>query len=246
MKRLKIILLTSIILYSVLINSNNVYAVGNVNLTCNKSKCTVDDEFIVNVNISNMSVATLTLKINIDTNKVQYVSGPQNSNYINGRVIYTWTDPSGGLSPKTSGTIASFKFKAKIAGTASFTVSGDFYDQNENAINPIFSGTNIIVEAKQVDNQSGNGGNNAGGDNSGTNNSGQTEVPSGGNNNTPSGGNSSNVANNEQNNENHNNSGNLNNNQSNTSTSSGGSNNTSNGNGNSSNYQGSTSLRKYK
>ena len=37
-----------------------------------------------------------------------------NSNFVNGRVIYTWTDQSGGLNPKTSGTIASFKFKAKI------------------------------------------------------------------------------------------------------------------------------------
>ena len=78
-----------------------------------------------------MSAATLTIKINVDTSKVEYVSGPGNSNFVNGRVIYTWTDPNGGLSPITSGTVATFKFKAKSAGTASFSVSGEFYDSNE-------------------------------------------------------------------------------------------------------------------
>lgn len=56
----------------------------------------------------------------------------------------------GGSNPKTSGTIASFKFKAKTTGTASFSVSGEFYDSNENSITPSFSGTSIVLEAKTV------------------------------------------------------------------------------------------------
>ena len=231
MKIIKIILLISIVIYAILVNFNNVYAVGNVNLTCNKSKCTVDEEFIISVNISNMSCASLTVKINIDSTKVEYISGPQNSNFVNGRIIYTWTDPSGGLSPKESGTIANFKLKAKTVGTASFTVGGDFYDQNENAINPVFSGTNVILEAKQVINQQENGENNA-------SNGGNIE-----NNNESSSESSNNITNNPPNNQNENSIGNINNNEQSAGAYVGDSNNTSNG--NSISYQGGISSRKY-
>lgn len=107
-----------------------------------------------------MSVATLTIRVSVDTNKVEYVSGPGNSNFVNGRVIYTWTDPNGGASPITSGTIATFKFKAKQTGTASFSVSGEFYDSNENVISPSFSGTSVSLQEKEATSPSGNTGNN--------------------------------------------------------------------------------------
>lgn len=242
MKKIKIIILIGIVIYSILANYNNVYAVGSVNLTSNKSKCTIDDEFIINVNISNMSCASLTVKINIDTTKVEYISGPQNSNFVNGRIIYTWTDPSGGLSPKEAGTIASFKFKAKIAGTASFSVSGDFYDQDENAINPSFSGTNVVLEAKPVVNQQENGGNNTGNEGTLENNNGQSVE----NNNESDSGSSNNVTNNLQNNQNENSGGNSNNNGQSAGTYVGGSNNTSNGNAGNSSNQGEINYRKFK
>ena len=188
MKKIKIIFLISIMLFAFFTEFDNVYAAGSVSLSSNKAKCTVDEEFIVNVNISGMSVATLTVKLNIDTSKVEYISGPQNSNFINGRVIYTWTDPSGGASPKTSGTIASFKFKAKTSGTAIFSVSGDFYDTNENVISPNFSGTNVVLEAKQAVSTGNNSDNNVGAS-TGTNSQQGTSLNTGaGNNNSSSGG----------------------------------------------------------
>ena len=149
-KKSKIILILSVILFIWSVNIGKVQATGSVSLSSNKSKCTVGEEFIINVNISGMSAVSLTVKLNVDTSKVEYVSGPQNSNFVNGRVIYTWTDSSGGSNPKTSGTIASFKFKAKISGTAAFLVSGEFYDVNENSINPSFSGTSVALEEKVV------------------------------------------------------------------------------------------------
>lgn len=241
MKKIKIIILISIILYAILVNFENVYATGSVNLTSNKLKCTVDDEFIVNVGISSMSCASLTVKINIDTTKVEYISGPQNSNFVNGRIIYTWTDPGGGLTPKTSGTIASFKFKAKTAGTASFTVSGDFYDQDEIAINPSFSGTNVILEAKQVENHEEPGGNNTGNNGSETNNN----LSSGGSSNQTNSSSSNNVTNNIANNQNENSGGGSNNQQS-TGTSSNVTNNSLNENAGNNSNKGTSSSRKYK
>lgn len=160
MKKIKIILLMSVLLLYFGLNFNKVEAAGGVTLTSNMSSAYIGDEFTVSVNVSGMSVATLTIKINVDTSKVDYVSGPGNSNFTNGRVIYTWTDPNGGASPITSGTIATFKFKAKQAGTASFSVSGEFYDSNENTITPSFSGTSVILQEKTVTPPSSDTGNN--------------------------------------------------------------------------------------
>lgn len=67
---------------------------AGISLKPSKSSVTVGEEFNVSVNLSGGSVATLTSRITIDTSKVEYVSGPSNTNFSNGRVIYTWTDPS--------------------------------------------------------------------------------------------------------------------------------------------------------
>ena len=116
---------------------------GSVTLSSNKTSVNVGENFTVSVNISNMSVATLTAIINVDTSKVDYVSvnyivAPGNSNFSGGRVICNWTDPGGGATPLTGGTIATFTFKSKVEGSANFSVSGDFYDSGENDIAPDF------------------------------------------------------------------------------------------------------------
>ena len=69
-------------------------AAGSIRLSSSKSNVTVGEEFNVSINLSGGSVATLTSRITIDTSKVEYVSGPTNTNFSNGRVIYTWTDPT--------------------------------------------------------------------------------------------------------------------------------------------------------
>lgn len=56
----------------------------------------------------------------------------------------------GGANPKTDGTIATFKVRAKTAGTASFSVSGDFYDPDENPVKPSFSGTSVTIKEKET------------------------------------------------------------------------------------------------
>lgn len=138
-----LIIISSVIMLFLL--SGNVQAAGTVSLASNKSNVYVGDEFTITVNLSGASVATLTTRVTVDTSKVDYISGPSNSNYSNGKVIYTWTDPNGGASPISSGTIATFKFRAKAKGTANFTVSGDFYDENENRVSPTFSGKSVTI-----------------------------------------------------------------------------------------------------
>lgn len=116
--------------------------------------------------------------------------------FLNGRAIYTWTDPTGGDNPKTGGTIVTFKFKAKATGKASFSVSGDFYSPDETNINPSFSGTSVTIQEKQTtppsNNNGGSGGNQGG--SSGGSSGGTTNKPSGGTTNKPSTGTNNNTS----------------------------------------------------
>ena len=123
---------------------------ASVSLNPSKTTVTVGDEFNISANLAGASVATLTTRISVDTSKVEYISGPANTNFSNGKVIYTWTDPTGGENPKTEGTIATFRFKAKATGTAGFSVSGNFYTPDETAVNPSFSGTSITIKEKET------------------------------------------------------------------------------------------------
>lgn len=202
MKKIKIFFIL-IIFILLLLWSKNVSAVGTISLSTSKSTVEVGEEFSISVNLSGASVATLTTRVTVDTSKVDYVSGPSNSSFVNGRAIYTWTDPTGGENPKTSGTIATFKFKAKQAGNASFSVNGDFYSSEEEKVNPSFLGAVVTIKEKEVtppSNEENNGnGNNSGGNtgagsgdgegNGNTNNSGgslggTTNKPTTGNNNS--------------------------------------------------------------
>lgn len=119
-------------------------------LSSSKSNLKVGEEFTISVNLSNASVASLTARVTVDTSKIQYVSGPANSNFVNGKAIYVWTDATGGSSPLTGGTIVSFKFKAIAAGTASFSVSGDFFGVDKTNLNPSFSGTSVNIQEEQT------------------------------------------------------------------------------------------------
>lgn len=140
-----------IIIFLIIIFINNiVYGAGSISLSASKSSVTVGEEFTISVNLSGESIASLTARIKVDTSKVEYISGPSNSNFNNGRVIYTWTDPNGGASPLTGGTIATFKFRAKSAGSSGFSIGGDFYTPNETVANLNFSGTTVNVKEKEV------------------------------------------------------------------------------------------------
>ena len=130
----------------IFIIKTHAYAVGSVSVSVDKTSLNIGDTVNVSINLSGASVATLTSRLTFDTQKLQYVSGPSNSNVVNGKVIYTWTDSNGGATPKTGGSIAIFKFKAIKEGTANFNVSGDFFSPEETAVNPSFSGASISIK----------------------------------------------------------------------------------------------------
>ncbi len=82
MKKIRIYLCI-IFFMIILLVSGKVKAAGTISLSASKSTVNVGDEFSVSVNLSGASVATLTSKVTVDTSKVEYVSGPSNSNFSN-------------------------------------------------------------------------------------------------------------------------------------------------------------------
>lgn len=178
-----------ILIYFILFS--RVEAAGTVSLSASKTSVNVGDTFNVSINLSGASIATLTARISFDTQKVSYVSGPNNSNFLGGRVIYTWTDSTGGSAPLTGGTIATFTFKAKEAGNVNFAVSGNFFTPDETSANPSFSGTTVNIKSTGGDTGGGtdgttgsSGGNTGGstGENTGGSSGGNIGGNQGGNN----------------------------------------------------------------
>lgn len=140
-------ILTFVILFILIIINIPIYSLAEDNLKINadKENINLNENFKIYVNIGNINVASYTLNIYFDTTKVEYVSGSDNTNVINNRIINIWYDETGGKNIKNNQEIAVFEFKAKETGTASFYLSGELFDNNANRIQVNNSYTNISI-----------------------------------------------------------------------------------------------------
>ena len=143
-------ILTFVILFILIIINLPIYSLAENNLKINadKENTNLNENFKIYVNVGNINVASYTLNIYFDTTKVEYVSGSDNTNVINNRIINIWYDETGGKNIKNNQEIAVFEFKAKETGTASFYLSGELFDNNANRIQVNNSYTNISISEK--------------------------------------------------------------------------------------------------
>ena len=143
-------ILTFVILFILIIINLPIYSLAEDNLKINadKENTNLNENFKIYVNVGNINVASYTLNIYFDTTKVEYVSGSDNTNVINNRIINIWYDETGGKNIKNNQEIAVFEFKAKETGTASFYLSGELFDNNANRIQVNNSYTNISISEK--------------------------------------------------------------------------------------------------
>ena len=140
-------ILTFVILFILIIINIPIYSLAEDNLKINadKENINLNENFKIYVNIGNIDVASYTLNIYFDNTKVEYISGSDNTNVINNRIINIWYDETGGKNIKNNQEIAVFEFKAKETGTASFYLSGELFDNNANRIQVNNSYTNISI-----------------------------------------------------------------------------------------------------
>ena len=64
-----------------------------------KNQIKKGEEFKISLEISDASISALTAWIYFDETKIEFVSGPDNSNIIDNRIVYTWYDKNGGNTP---------------------------------------------------------------------------------------------------------------------------------------------------
>lgn len=121
---------------------------GRVYLTTNKDILEKSEELEIAVNIENTKTATFNFFLYFDDSKLEYVSGPENTNVIGNRIVFVWYDSQGGNGAK-EGELARFRFKAKEDGTATFTIQGEFYSEKGQLIQTEFAHKQIQIEKKQ-------------------------------------------------------------------------------------------------
>lgn len=141
----------SILLFIFLIFFNITYAstIGTVYLSSNKDVLEKGEEIEITLCIENVKTAVFTSYLYFDDLKLEYVSGPDNTNIIENRIIYVWYDETGGNSPK-EGELAKFKFRAKANGVAKLYVQGDFYSADGQLIETNFKDIDIKIGKEET------------------------------------------------------------------------------------------------
>lgn len=128
MKKIRKIFILIILTLILLIDSNISFAAGQMQITSDKNVVEAEQEIAVKVELKDVEIAAFTLEIYYDGARLEYISGPENSNNVNNRVIYTWVNENGNNTDKVS--IETFKFKAIQDGVGNVAVTGDFYNSN--------------------------------------------------------------------------------------------------------------------
>ena len=147
MKRIAIFL---IILIMISITSIAVESDGqtqdNIYLDISKSEVKSDEEFSFTINLANIGISAFDLNIYFNENLFQYVSGPENTNVVNGKIITSWYDETGGNNAKQNCELVKYTLKAKEIGNELISVQGEFYDSEGNLVQRFTDGIEVITE----------------------------------------------------------------------------------------------------
>ncbi len=122
---------------------------GIVYLESNNKFIEKDKEVEITVYIKDVKTVAYNLYLYFDSSKLEYVSGPENTNVIENCVISVWHDKEGGSLAKSE-ELGKFVFKAKEDGIALFNIEGEFYNINEELIEIEFE--EIQIEIGEVQN----------------------------------------------------------------------------------------------
>lgn len=117
---------------------------GITYITNNQEKIEKGEEVEITVSIENTKTAAFNFSLYFDELKLEYISGPENTNVIGNRVIFVWYDINGGSGAK-EGELAKFKFRAKKEGLATFSMQGEFYNQVGQQIQTDFKENQIQI-----------------------------------------------------------------------------------------------------
>lgn len=122
-------------------------------LTCDKNSINKDDEFKVTADINNTDIAAFTIWMYFDNEKVECLTKLDNINILGNRIIYTWFSDTGKNKSLTE--LLELEFKAKDSGIATFSIIGEFYNQNGEEIDIQYNNLDVnIGEEEKIETQS--------------------------------------------------------------------------------------------
>lgn len=148
MRKIKnIIILLTLIIITLLIN-NISFAQPQIHIISDKETIKKDEEINIKLQITDIPIASCTLEIYFDSSKLEYIKGPENSNYSNNRVIYSWVSDTG--KNKQGIEVESFKFKVLQEENNNIAVFGEFYNEQGEKVE--IDSSNIELKVKQEEN----------------------------------------------------------------------------------------------
>ena len=118
-------------------------------LQSDKDNVIIGDEFEVSLNLKGINTSAYSIEIFFDTTKLEFISGPENSNVIGNKVKIVWYDTNGGTEAK-QGELEKLKFKSIAPGIADFDVNGEFFDENTNLMQTDFENFQIEILEQDV------------------------------------------------------------------------------------------------
>ena len=142
-KNIIIIFIASIF---VLILLSNTVLASEITITPNTEKVEKGEIFKFYINSNNLDIAALTMQMYFDSTKMEYIKENENTNLLENSILYTWVDENGGKQRKQTEQIVELKFKAKEAGTANISASGEFYNSNGEDIKIQYGEGNVQIE----------------------------------------------------------------------------------------------------
>ena len=147
MKRIAIflIILIMISITSIAVESDG-QSQDNIYLDISKSEVKSDEEFSFTINLANIGISAFDLNIYFNENLFQYVSGPENTNVVNGKIITSWYDETGENNAKQNCELVKYTLKAKEIGNELISVQGEFYDLEGNLVQRFTDGIEVITE----------------------------------------------------------------------------------------------------
>lgn len=152
MKNSKSIVMLFILILLLLLGINKSLAESKMEIIADNEVIKQGEETKIRIELNNTNIAAFTLEIFWDNTKLEYISGPENSNYSNNRIIYTKVNDKG-VSEDTID-VDGFVFKGNKDGIANVVVTGDFYTSNGETVDLDIASLQIqIGEVKAIDEQ---------------------------------------------------------------------------------------------
>lgn len=145
MKKIKNIIITFTLIIIILLINQTSFAQMQMQIISDKQTIKKDEEINIKIQISDTPIAACTLEIYFDSSKLEYIRGPENSNYSNNRIIYTWVSSTGKNQQGIE--VEGFQFKVLQEENTNIVVFGEFYNEQGEKLE--IGNSNIELKTNQ-------------------------------------------------------------------------------------------------